>query len=98
MSVSLTRNQDSSFGIATGCGLDGQGSTPGRGTIFLFSTASSPALGTTTQPPIKWVLWSLYPDVKRMGCEADHSPQSSIEVRNGGAMPPLLQMSSWHNA
>jgi hypothetical protein len=29
--------------IATGYGLDGRGSIPGRGKIFLFSTASRPA-------------------------------------------------------
>jgi hypothetical protein len=27
--------------------------------------------------------------VKRPGSEADHSPPSSAEVKNGGAMPPL---------
>jgi hypothetical protein len=40
--------------IATGYGLNGGGSIPGRDTIFLFSTASKPALGFT-QPPIQWV-------------------------------------------
>jgi hypothetical protein len=28
-------------------------------------------------------------EVKRSGREADHSPPSTAEVRNGGAMPPL---------
>jgi hypothetical protein len=27
--------------------------------------------------------------VKRQGCEADHSPASSVEVKNGGVAPPL---------
>jgi hypothetical protein len=44
----------SSVGIATGYGLDGRVSIPGRGKIFLFSIASRPALGPT-QPPIQWV-------------------------------------------
>jgi hypothetical protein len=35
--------------------------------------------------------------VKRPGCEADHSPPSSAEVKNGGAIPPLPHMSSWDN-
>jgi hypothetical protein len=45
---------DSSVGIATGYRQDGRGSIRGRGKIFLFSTASRPALGPT-QPPIQWV-------------------------------------------
>jgi hypothetical protein len=32
--------------------------------------------------------------VKRSGREADHSPQSSAEFKNGGAAPPLPQTSS----
>jgi hypothetical protein len=31
------------------------------------------------------------------GGEADHSPPSSIEVKNGGAIPPLPNMSSWNS-
>jgi hypothetical protein len=46
--------RDSSVGLATGYGLDGQESISGRAKIFLFSTASRPALGPT-QPPIQWV-------------------------------------------
>jgi hypothetical protein len=41
---------------------------------------------------------SISPEVKQLGREADHSPPSSIEVKNGGAIPPLPQMSSWHSA
>jgi hypothetical protein len=47
----------SSFGIATGYGLDDQGggsSSPGRVKNFHVSITSRPALGST-QPPIKWV-------------------------------------------
>jgi hypothetical protein len=36
---------DNSFSIETGYGLDGRGSIPSRGWIFLFSTASRPILG-----------------------------------------------------
>jgi hypothetical protein len=32
---------------------------------------------------------TLYPGVKRPAREADHSPPSSAEVKNGGAIPPL---------
>jgi hypothetical protein len=38
------RSRDSSVGTATGYGLDGRGSIPGRGKIFLLSTVSIPVL------------------------------------------------------
>jgi hypothetical protein len=40
----------------------------------------------------------LFPGGKAAGHEADHSAPSSAEVKNGGAIPPLRRMSSWHNA
>jgi hypothetical protein len=49
------------------------------GFIFLFVTASRPALGAT-QPPIKWVPGSLTPGVKRSEREADHSPPYNAKV------------------
>jgi hypothetical protein len=48
--------------------------------IFLFTTASRAALGST-QPPIQWVPGVLTLGVKRQGSEADHSPPSSAEVK-----------------
>jgi hypothetical protein len=48
--------------------------------IFLFTTASRTALGST-QPPIQWVPGSPFLGVKRSGSEADHSPPSSAEVK-----------------
>jgi hypothetical protein len=48
--------------------------------IFLFSTASRPALGPI-QPPIKWVAGALAPWVKRPGRESDHSLPSSVVVK-----------------
>jgi hypothetical protein len=56
----------------------GGSSSPGR--IFLLTTASRPALGST-QPPIQWVPGALSLGVKRPGREADHSPPSSAEVK-----------------
>jgi hypothetical protein len=35
--------------------------------------------------------------LKRPGCEVDHSP-SSVEVKNGGCIPPLPHTSSWRGA
>jgi hypothetical protein len=80
-----------------GYGLDGRGSIPDRGKILLFCAASRPALGPT-QHPIYWVPDALSPRVKRPGREADHSLPSSAEVKDGGAIPPLLHKSSWHRA
>jgi hypothetical protein len=48
--------------------------------IFLFTTASRPALGPT-QPPIQLVPGAFSLEVKRQGCEADHSPPSSAEIK-----------------
>jgi hypothetical protein len=48
--------------------------------IFLFTTASRTALGPT-QPPIQWIPEALSLEVKRPGCEADHSPPPSAEVK-----------------
>jgi hypothetical protein len=38
------------------------------------------ALGPT-QPPIQWIQWALSLGIKRPGSEADHSPTSSVEVK-----------------
>jgi hypothetical protein len=47
--------------------------------IFLFTTASRTALGTT-QPLIQWVPGASSLGVKRPGREADYSPPSTAEV------------------
>jgi hypothetical protein len=49
--------------------------------IFLFSTASRPALGPT-QPPMKCVPGAHSVGVKRPAHEVDHLPPSSAEVKN----------------
>jgi hypothetical protein len=62
--------------VIQGYGLDDQGfeSRQGLG-IFLFTTASRPALGLI-QPPIQWVPRVLTLGIKRPGREANHSPPS----------------------
>jgi hypothetical protein len=35
----------------------------------------------TKVPPIQWVPGDLSPEVKRLGCVADHSPPTSAEVK-----------------
>jgi hypothetical protein len=81
---------DSSVGIATKlrAGRPGLDSRQGQ-EIFLYITASKPALGPT-QPPIQWVQ-----GVKLLGHEADLSPPSSAEDKNGENVAPLPHTSSW---
>jgi hypothetical protein len=64
------------------------GSIPARGQIFLFSIASRLAPGPA-QPPMQWVPGAISPGIKRPGPEADHTPPSSAEVKNGGTIAPL---------
>jgi hypothetical protein len=86
------------FRTRTGYRLDDRGSIPVRGKRY-FSTPQRPdrALGPT-QPLIQRVPGALSPGVKRLRREADHSPPSSAEVKNGGAIPPLPYMSLWCGA
>jgi hypothetical protein len=52
---------------------------------------SRPPLGLT-QSPIQWVPGALFLGVKRPGCEANHSPPCSSEVKNSWrstSTPPL---------
>jgi hypothetical protein len=76
-------SRDSSVGIALGYGLENWGlgfnSWQGLG-IFFFTIMSRTALGPT-QPPIQWVPGALSLGVKRLVCEADHSPPSSAKVK-----------------
>jgi hypothetical protein len=64
------------------------GSIPGRGKIFHFSITSRQAL-QPTQPPVQWVLCAVYMGIKRQRREADHSPPSTAEVKNGRDIPPF---------
>jgi hypothetical protein len=66
--------------------------------IFLFKTASRPALGPT-QPPIQWVQGALSVGIKRAGREADHS--HPFNVRDQECMEPYLHSPttpSWRGA
>jgi hypothetical protein len=68
---------------------------PGGGLgIFLFTTASIPALGPT-QPPIQWVRGALFRGVKWPGREADYSAPSSAEVKNAWSYTSTPNTSSW---
>jgi hypothetical protein len=64
--------------------------------IFLFTTASRPALGPT-QTPIQRVCGSFSLGIIRPGCEADHSPPSSAEVKNAWSYTstPPMRLMTW---
>jgi hypothetical protein len=82
-------NQDSLVDIATGLGLDGQGSIPDRGKI-LSSPQHSDRLSTISNG-----YWGHLPRVlKRPRREADHSPSSGAVVRNSEAILPVPHMPS----
>jgi hypothetical protein len=83
--VVSARSRNSKVGIATGYGLDGESSIPGRGNRFFSSTRRPKRLWS---PPIQYVPRAVSPEVKRHGREADYSVPSSAEVKNGGAIPP----------
>jgi hypothetical protein len=42
--------------------------------------------------------WGFFSWEEGQGREADHSPPSSADVKNGRVIPPLLHTSSWHGA
>jgi hypothetical protein len=89
-------NWNIAVGIATGFGLGdrGFGVESSRVKNFHFSTSSKPTLGPT-HPPIQWVPRPLSPGVKRKGREADHSPQTSAEVKKCGPIHLLPHTRSW---
>lgn len=70
--------------------LEGGDSILDRSKKFVScSTASRPDL-EPCQAPTKWV--------RRLDPQADHSPPSSTEVLNGGALPVLPNSSLWRGA
>jgi hypothetical protein len=52
----------------------------------------------SVQPPIQWVPGAISLGIMRPGREADHSPPSNAEMKNGGAIPPLPHTYSWRDA
>jgi hypothetical protein len=63
------------------------GSIPGRGKKFFFIPQRLDGFLSSEYK-------DSYPGVKRSAREPDYSPTSSAEVKNGGANPPVLHMSS----
>jgi hypothetical protein len=65
---------------------------------FFFSPQSPDRLCVSPNllSNVRWVPGALSPAVKRQVREADHSPPSNAEVKNGGAISPLPHMFSYH--
>jgi hypothetical protein len=83
--------QDSSVGIAMGWIAGPQFSAWARYFFLLHNFQSGPGAcpalgGGALSPVLKW-----------LGCEADRSPSSNAEFKNGGAVSPLLHV-SWCGA
>jgi hypothetical protein len=88
----------STVAIAGGTyGLVGPGSIPGIGKIFLSPQGPGRLWGTPSLLSSEYQS-EISPGIKWSGREADHSPPSFDEVKNGGAIHPLPHMSSWHRA
>jgi hypothetical protein len=87
---------NNSVGIATGYGLDGCDSIPGRARdlslLHIVQTGSG-----FTQPPIQWASGAISSGIKQLGREADHSPPPIEEVKNGGAIQSHTHLSSWRD-
>jgi hypothetical protein len=80
--------RESSVGVATGYGLEGRSSIPGSlRDFFLLHRVQTGSGAHPTFHPMG--TRSFFPGVKRQGREANHSPPSNTEVKNGGAVPPF---------
>jgi hypothetical protein len=90
------RNQGSLVRIATGYRLDGRGSVTDGGKSFVHSVQTSSGAHPASYPMgTQGVLFS---EVKRAGCGADHSPPSSSDAKNDGAVPSLPYTSICYSA
>jgi hypothetical protein len=93
-------SRDSLVGIATGYGLDDQGEWDFEsryGKTFSLLRIVKTGFGVH---PTSYNMGTgvSFPGVKRQGCEADHSPPTSAEVKKYGSIHPLPHTSSWRNA
>jgi hypothetical protein len=86
------RDLDSSVSIARGYGLDDPCSIPGSERFSFLHNAKS---GSRAHPPSYPMGTGAFPSgVKGQGREADYSPPSRAEIKNGGAIPSLPHMFS----
>jgi hypothetical protein len=59
---------------------------------LLYSVQTSSGAHPTSYP---MGIGGSFPEVKRLGREADHSPPSSAVVKKAGTIPPLSHTSLW---
>jgi hypothetical protein len=86
-----------SVNIATGYGLNGRSSIPGR--VKSFSLIHRAHAGPWAHPAsYPMGTEGSFSGVKLQEREGGRPPSSSVEINNGGAITPLSLMSSWHNA
>jgi hypothetical protein len=69
-----------------------------RQEIFLFPIAFRPDLGPTQASSSMSKVRSFPRGAKRSRREASHSFPPIAEVKNSGAIPPLLHIPSWRDA
>jgi hypothetical protein len=89
---------DSDVGIAMGYRLDDPGSIPNSARFFFSPQRPDQLWGPPSLLSNGYRGGEISSGVKRQGHEANHSPRSTAEVKNGGAIPPLPHISSWHSA
>jgi hypothetical protein len=82
---------DRSVGITTNYWLDGLGSIPQQG-LEIISASHGP------HRRFPMGAGALSHREKRPRFETNYALQSSVEVNNGGAVPPLLYILSWRGA
>jgi hypothetical protein len=70
--------------------LDGWGSIPGRGKRFFSSPQRPEKFWGPSSLISNGYRWVVFARVKRSERESDHSPPSSAEVKNSGAIPIRL--------
>jgi hypothetical protein len=75
--------------------VDGRGSIAGRS---CFSSPQRPDRFWGPSSLLSHGYRESFLWMKRSVSEADHSPPSSAEVKNGGAIPPRTPYIPWHNA
>jgi hypothetical protein len=75
--------------MAMGYRLSGRGSIPGSRKIF-FSSPECPYRLWGLPNFLSIGIGALSRRVKRPGRDSDHSPSSSAEVKNGGAIPAIF--------
>jgi hypothetical protein len=95
LTIWYCRSRDSSVGIETGWTAGVRFPAEKREFSLLHGVQTGSGAHPATYPT---GAWSSIPGGKRPGPEADRSPPSIAQVKNGGAIPPLPHMSSRRSA